>query len=73
MRIFDLRIPADVLDEVSAEVGRPFDHFKAPEREKGEAMAAFNGWKAEVTAGSARGLSTGVVGVSECERPGLMR
>ena len=52
---FDLKIAPDVFDEVSAELGRTLDHFKVPEREKGEALAAFNGWKDEVTAGSKPG------------------
>jgi hypothetical protein len=37
--------------------------FNLPEREKGEVLAAFGGWKEEVTAGSKDGLSIGVVGV----------
>jgi hemoglobin len=49
---FDLKIPPEVFDEVIAELGRTLDHFEVPEREKGEVLAAFNGWKGEVTAGS---------------------
>ena len=52
---FDLKIEPKVFDEVSAELGRTLDHFGVPEREKGEAVAAFNGWKGEVTAGSEPG------------------
>lgn len=52
---FDLKIPPDVFDEVEAELGRTLDHFKVPEREKGELLAAFGGWKGEVTAGSQEG------------------
>ena len=49
---FELHIPAEVFDEVSAELGRTLDHFKVPAREKEEALAAFNGQKADVSAGS---------------------
>jgi hemoglobin len=41
-----------VFDEVAAELGRTLDHFSVPAREKEEVLAAFNGWKDEVTAGS---------------------
>ena len=34
------------------ELGRTLDHFSVPAREKEEVLAAFNGWKEEVTAGS---------------------
>jgi hypothetical protein len=33
----------------------PLDHFKVPEREKGEVLGAFGGWQGEVTAGSEPG------------------
>jgi hemoglobin len=49
---FDLKIAPDVFDEVDAELGRTLDHFSVPEREKGEVLGAFGGWKGEVTAGS---------------------
>ena len=49
---FDLHIPAEVFDEVAAELGRALDYFKVPKREKEEAMAAFNAQKPDVTAGS---------------------
>src|SRR5947209_20222680 len=42
---FDLHIPAEVFDEVAAELGRALDYFKVPKREKEEAMAAFNAQK----------------------------
>jgi hemoglobin len=49
---FDLHIPAEVFDEVSAELGLALDYFKVPKREKEEALAAFNAQKPDVTAGS---------------------
>lgn len=49
---FDLHIPAEVFDEVSAELGRALDFFKVPKREKEEALAAFNAQKSDVTAGA---------------------
>jgi hemoglobin len=49
---FALHIAPEVFDEVSAELGRSLDHFKVPEREKGEVLAAFNAQKPDVTAGS---------------------
>jgi hypothetical protein len=42
--------PAEV-DEVAAELARTLDHFGAPEREKGELLAAFAAHKDEVTEG----------------------
>jgi hemoglobin len=50
-----LRIPPEVFDEVQAELGHTLDHFNVPEREKGEVLVAFGGWKDEVTAGSKGG------------------
>jgi hemoglobin len=44
-----------VFDEVAAELANTLDDFKVPEREKGEVLAAFAGWKGEVTAGSEPG------------------
>jgi hemoglobin len=44
-----------VFDEVAAELGRTLEHFSVPAREKEEVLAAFNGWKEEVTAGSQPG------------------
>jgi hemoglobin len=52
---FDLKIPPAVFDEVAAELSLTLDHFKVPEREKGEVLAGFAGWKGEVTAGSEPG------------------
>ena len=49
---FELQIPPEVFDEVSAELGRALDYFKVPEREKDEALAAFDAQKSDVTAGS---------------------
>jgi hemoglobin len=52
---FDLKIPPAVFDEVAAELSLTLDHFKVPEREKGEVLGAFARWKGEVTAGSEPG------------------
>ncbi len=52
---FDLKITPEVFDEVYGELGHALDYFKVPKREKEEALAAFNGWKGEVTAGSKPG------------------
>ena len=49
---YDLHIPPEVFDEVSAELGRALDYFKVPKREKEEALAAFNAQKPDVIAGS---------------------
>jgi len=49
---FHLHIPPEVFDEVAAELADALDHFKVPEREKQEVLAAFNAQKADVTAGS---------------------
>ena len=48
----ELHIPPEVFDEVSAELGRTLDYFKVPQREKEEALAAFDAQKSDVTAGS---------------------
>jgi hypothetical protein len=53
--IFDLKIAPEVFDEVAAELGRTLEHLRVPEGEREEVMAAFNGWKNEVTAGSKPG------------------
>jgi hemoglobin len=47
----ELKISPAVFDEVAAELGRSLDHFKVPEREKGEVLAAFAAHKGEVTEG----------------------
>ena len=49
---FELQIPPEVFDEVSAELGRALDYFKVPKREKEETLAAFAAQKSDVTAGS---------------------
>ena len=46
-----LKISPAEFDEVAAELGRTLDHFKVPEKEKGEVLAAFAAHKKEVTAG----------------------
>jgi hemoglobin len=48
----ELHISPEEFDAVAAELGRSLDFFKAPEREKGEVLAAFAAHKAEVTQGS---------------------
>jgi hemoglobin len=40
-----------IFDEVAAELARSLDHFKVPEQEKGEVLAAFAAHKAEVNEG----------------------
>ncbi len=47
----NLKISPAEFDEVAAELGRTLDHFKVPNREKGEVLGAFAAHKAEVTAG----------------------
>ena len=49
-----LRISPAEFDEVAAELGRSLDHFKVPQREKDEVLAAFAAHKDEVTAGHAQ-------------------
>jgi hemoglobin len=51
----DLRITPGVFDEVVSELGKALDHFKVPQREKAEVLAAFNGQKLDVTAGAKAG------------------
>ena len=48
----DLHITPEVFDEVAAELADALDHFKVPQREKDEVLAAFNAQKSDVTAGS---------------------
>ena len=50
----ELTISPAIFDEVAAELGRSLDHFKVPEREKGEVLAAFAAHKGEVTEGYAQ-------------------
>jgi hemoglobin len=47
----DLRISPEEFDEVAAELGRTLDHFKVPQPEKDEVLAAFAAHKPEVNAG----------------------
>jgi hemoglobin len=48
-----LRITPEVFDEVIlVELSRSLDHFKVPQREKDEVLAAFKAQKADVTAGA---------------------
>jgi hemoglobin len=48
---WDLHISPEEFDEVAAELVRALDHYKVPEPEKSEVLAAFAGHKGEVTAG----------------------
>lgn len=48
----DLRISSEEFDEVAAELGRSLNHFKVPQREKDEVLAAFAAHKGEVTEGT---------------------
>ena len=47
----ELRISPAEFDEVAAELGRTLDHFKIPQGEKDEVLAAFAAHKPEVNAG----------------------
>ena len=47
----ELRISPAEFDEVAAELGRTLDHFKVPQKEKDEVLAAFAAHKPEVNAG----------------------
>ena len=44
----DLQLTSAEFDEVGAEIGRSLDHFKVPEREKNEVLAAIVAHKGEV-------------------------
>ena len=48
-----LEISPEIFDEVAAELARSLDHFKVPEPEKGEVLAAFAAHKPEVVEGYA--------------------
>ena len=48
----ELEISPAEFDEVAAELGRTLDHFKIPETEKKEVLAAFAAHKGEVTEGN---------------------
>jgi hemoglobin len=47
----DLHISPEEFDEVAAELGRTLDHFKIPQAEKDEVLAAFAAHKPEVNEG----------------------
>ena len=47
----ELKISPEEFDEVAAELGRTMDHFKIPQHEKDEVLAAFAAHKPEVNAG----------------------
>jgi hemoglobin len=47
----ELRISPAEFDEVAAELGRTLDHFKVPQQEKDEVLAAFAAHKGEVNEG----------------------
>jgi hemoglobin len=55
----ELRISPEEFDEVAAELARSLDHFKVPEREKGEVLAAFAAHKGEVNEGYKAAVQTG--------------
>jgi hemoglobin len=57
----DLRIAPDEFDEVAAELARSLDHFKVPEREKSEVLAAFAAHKGEVVAGFMAAAGAGAI------------
>lgn len=48
----NLKISSEEFDAVAAVLARSLDHFKVPEKEKSEVLAAFAAHKNEVTAGS---------------------
>lgn len=48
----EFQITPDEFDEVAAELGRSLDHFKVPQDEKDEVLAAFAAHKGEVTEGA---------------------
>ena len=48
----DLHITSDEFDEVGAEIASALDHFKVPERERQEVLAAIVSKKAEVIGSS---------------------
>jgi hemoglobin len=47
----EFQISPEQFDEVAAELARSLDHFKVPDREKSEVLAAFAAHKSEVTEG----------------------
>ena len=48
----ELEITPDQFDAVAGELAKALDHFRVPEREKGEVLAAFSAHKGEVTEGA---------------------
>jgi hemoglobin len=48
---WDLHISPEEFDEVAAELVRALDHYRVPEREKSEVLAAFAAHKGEVNSG----------------------
>lgn len=48
----ELEITPDQFDAVAGELAKALDHFKVPEREKNEVLAAFAAHKGEVTEGA---------------------
>lgn len=49
---FDFRFTSEEFDEVSAVLADAIDHFKIPQVEREEVLAAFEAYKPAVTAGS---------------------
>jgi hemoglobin len=47
----DFHITSDEFDEVASELTKALDHYKVPEKEKGEVLAAFAAHKREVVGG----------------------
>ncbi len=47
----NLHIKSEEFDEIGVEIARALDHFKVPEREKQEVLAAIVSKKAEVVGG----------------------
>lgn len=50
----NLRLTSDEFDEVGAEIAKALDHFKVPQREKQEVLAAIVARKIEVVGASRR-------------------
>jgi hemoglobin len=54
----ELAIAPEEFDAVAGELARSLDHFKVPQREKDEVLAAFAAHKGEVTEGSLSAATT---------------
>jgi hemoglobin len=54
----DLHISSEEFDEVGVEIGRALDHFKVPEREKREVLAAIGSHKGEVVSSTPVGATS---------------